>query len=200
MSPLHLPLLVNHPVAVSPKPVYLFFKVLRGTDTGCWAGFYSLSLSPHIVVLAPAPCWRDSGSRDSGTIFWAGVGWGRADWARSWARLKKEKSNNRQKISLVAPQQPLEQQAGGGVSASENGRLLLLKSQNRCIHNPRTKVKLRLRLTLWWSKFIVKFPSWDYPRIEALWNAFSERNYKRGWICGLRATMNYQVGKSDWRM
>ena len=164
--------------------------MLRGTDTGCWAGFYSLSL--HIVVLAQAPCWRDSGSRDSGTIFWAGagVGWGRADWARSWARLKKEKSNNRQKISLVAPQQPLEQQAEGS-SVTENIRLLLL---NRCKHNPRTKVKLRLRLTLWWSKFIVKFPRWDYPRIEELWNAFIERNYKRGWICGLRLTMNYQVG------
>ena len=94
----------SHPVAV---PVGLFtLQSVAGTDTECWAGFYSLS--PHIV--APAPCWRDSGSRDSGTIFWAGVGWGRADWARSWARLKKEKSNNRQKISLVAPQQPLKQQ------------------------------------------------------------------------------------------
>ena len=111
MSTLHFSFFLWPPAIQSQsQSVYLLFKVLRGTDTECWAGFYSLS--PHIV--APAPCWRDSGSRDSGTIIGAGagcwVGQPGEPCPEPGPASRKRRVTTVRKISLVAPQQPLKQQ------------------------------------------------------------------------------------------
>ena len=163
------------------QSVYLFFKVLRGTDTECWAAFYSLS--PYCGSGSVLAGFRLPGLRDhhqSRSRSWVGQGAAGLTGRGPGPAWRKRRVTTVRKISLVAPQQPLEQQRARGQECSENEQIIALQTRIRCIHNPKTKVKLRLRLTRWGSKFIVTFPRRDYPRIEELWNAFMERNNKRG--------------------
>ena len=81
-----------------------------------------------------------------------GVGWGSLGepCPGPGPASRKRRVTTVRKISLVAPQQPLKQQRAGGHmdnSVSENYQIIAPQTQNRCIHNPKTKVKLRLRLT-----------------------------------------------------
>ena len=192
MSTLHLSFFLRPPAIQSQsQSVYLFFKVLRGTDTECWAAFYSLS--PYCGSGSVLAGFRLPGLRDhhqSRSRSWVGQGAAGLTGRGPGPAWRKRRVTTVRKISLVAPQQPLEQQRARGQECSENEQIIALQTRNRCIHNPKTKVKLRLRLTRWGSKFIVTFPRRDYPRIKELWNAFMERNNKRGWDLLQLTTIN----------
>lgn len=117
----------SHPVAV---PVGLFILQSVAGDR-YWVLSCFLFTLPILWLRVrvggiPAPGTPGPSSEPEPEL--GGAGGSRPDWARSWARLKKEKSNNRQK-NLISCSSTASRAAAGGEdrSAVRMNRLLLFK-------------------------------------------------------------------------
>ena len=122
----------QQPSSRSHKPVYLFFKVLRGPIPSVELVFIH-SLSPYrpgsgsgsgVLAGFRLPGLRGTPGPSQDPVMGGAAGPG---WARSWARLKMERRGvtTVRKISLVATQQPLEHQGRECSSASERNNQII---------------------------------------------------------------------------